>query len=159
MENIISYKYLIFSLIILFSSIIKINSVIVPLDPQDEKYRMIYEMNKDGDRIRILGKEFVRNNKNKGKLIYKNKKYPLLEHFQINNFTEDKLIIKILLNNDSCNRSFMFKDCSLLQEIKILNNKDNKLFDNKNSVCIEPYNKKDDYIYNKEKGEFEMTII
>lgn len=37
MENIISNKYIFFSLIILFSSIIKINSVIVPLDPQDEK--------------------------------------------------------------------------------------------------------------------------
>ena len=37
MENIISNKYIFFSLIILFSSIIQINSVIVPLDPQDEK--------------------------------------------------------------------------------------------------------------------------
>ena len=32
----ISIKYIFFSLIILFSNIIKINSVIVPLDPQDQ---------------------------------------------------------------------------------------------------------------------------
>ena len=35
-----------------------------------------------GNVIRILDKYFIKNNKNKGKLIYKNKKYELKEYFE-----------------------------------------------------------------------------
>ena len=47
-----------------------------------EKYLMTYEIDKDQNDIRVLGEEFVRNNKNKGFMIYKNKKYSLKGLFQ-----------------------------------------------------------------------------
>ena len=51
-----------------------------------------------GDVIRILDKYFIKNNKNKGKLIYKNKKYELKEFFEeIDNNYKDKDIIKLKL--------------------------------------------------------------
>ena len=38
---------------------------------------MSYKIEKDTKNLRILGDIFVKNNKNKGKLIINNKKYPL----------------------------------------------------------------------------------
>ena len=38
---------------------------------------MYFEINQNNNIIRILGEEFVRNNKNKGKIAYKNKIYSL----------------------------------------------------------------------------------
>ena len=66
----------------------------------DEKYTMIYKINKNYSCIRILGEEFVKNNKNKGKLIYKNKKYSLTSLFKLKNIINDKLKIQSLLNKD-----------------------------------------------------------
>ena len=52
-----------------------------------ERYKMIYTKNLstlfENDYIRILGNDFVKNNKNKGKLIINNKKYKLKEFINI----------------------------------------------------------------------------
>ena len=39
-----------------------------------EIYKMIYKRTQNTDKLRILGKNFVINNKNKGKIIINNKK-------------------------------------------------------------------------------------
>ena len=44
-----------------------------------ERYSMIYRKEDNKDKIRIFGEHFVKNNKNKCKIIYKNKVYPLKE--------------------------------------------------------------------------------
>ena len=79
---------------------------------ENKKYTMINEIkhNLDLDFIRILGEGFVKNNGNKGKIIYKNKKSFLKSLFKLEDIIKHKLKIQILLNKDCCNKSLMFKD-------------------------------------------------
>ena len=116
---------------------------------ENEKYTMIYEIKQNYDFIRILGEEFVRNNKNKGKLFYKNKKYPLKSLFKFGDNIKDNLKIQILLNKDCCNKSFMFKDCSFLTEIKIENIREDM---NKNNLYIEKRHDIENHNSNKING-------
>ena len=115
---------------------------------ENEKYTMIYKIKHNYGCIRILGKRFVRNNKNKGKIIYKNKKYPLKTLFKFKDIIKNKSKIQILINKDCCNKSFMFKDCISLTEIKIENNSENILFNDKNSLYIERRNNLNKHEYN-----------
>ncbi len=104
-----------------------------------EKYLMTYEIDKAQNALRILGKEFVRNNKNKGIMIYKNKRYSLKGLFRPFNIKENKLKIKMLLSKNCSNKSSMFSNCSLLLEIKFYNNiytNKDMLFDDKNSLYV-----------------------
>ena len=55
-----------------------------------EIYEMIYKIGKDIKDLRILGDIFVKNNKNKGKLIINNKKYPIKSYISINNKEKKK---------------------------------------------------------------------
>ena len=87
-----------------------------------EKYTMLYEINaKNDNNVRILGEEFVKNNKNKGIIIYKNKRHPLQESFPFEDINDNYVEIKMILNKNCYNKSFMFKDCSSLLEIKFNN--------------------------------------
>ena len=78
--------------------------------------------NKNKVKLRILGKYFCRNNKNKGKLIINNKKSELKEFINIENIKKEQIKIKMLLNKNLYNKSYMFKDCKSLLELKINNN-------------------------------------
>ena len=71
------------------------------------------------DNIRILGHDFVKNNKNKAKLIINNKKYGLKESANKKKFTNDKIKINMILSKDISNISHMFKNCVKLLEISI----------------------------------------
>ena len=73
------------------------------------------------DNIRILGHDFVKNNKNKAKLIINNKKYGLKDLVNYKEFTNDKIKINIILSKDISNISHMFKNCVKLLEISIDN--------------------------------------
>ena len=67
-----------------------------------------------GDILRILDKYFIKQNKNKCKLIYNNKKYKLKEYFEeIDNNYKDKDIIKLKLYgiNNISDMSRMFYGC------------------------------------------------
>ena len=105
------------------------------------------------DNIRILGKHFVKNNINKGKLIIKNKKYKLKEFFEINDdINENNIKISMILNNELSNASYMFKDCISLIELSLSygeefnNNYDEELNENKEAIVSDFYiNRKDDY--------------
>ena len=91
-------------------------------------FHFIDEKEYSGDVIRILDKYFIKNNKNKGKLIYNNKKYELKEYFEeIDNNYRNKDIIKIKLYgiNNIFDMNRMFYGCyhlSLFSEINIQQN-------------------------------------
>ena len=78
-------------------------------------YRMIYKKGKNESNIRILGKKFVKNNRNKGFLIINNKKISLRETIQIK---QNKIIL--MLNKDIYNKSCMFKNCESLETFSII---------------------------------------
>ena len=69
--------------------------------------------------IRVLGNEFIRNNRNKIKFIIKNKKSKLVEYIDISNIKEDEIKIKLVLKDNISNKSFMFKDCESLIKLSI----------------------------------------
>ena len=73
-------------------------------------------------KLRILGEYFCRNNKNKGKIIINNKKSEIKEFINIENINKEKIKIKMLLNKNLYNKSYMFKDCKTFLELKINNN-------------------------------------
>ena len=113
-----------------------------------EKYKMIYEVKDKGNIKRILGEEFYKNNYNKEKMIYNNKKIAHLGGlFDLKNIMNDHLKISMILSKDCTNKSCMFKDCSSLIQLKFyknIYNNDEKdiLFDNSNILDF-GYNNKD----------------
>ena len=93
------------------------------------RYQMKYKIEKkllDNDNLNILGKDFVKNNRNKTKLIIENKKYYLKEYIKLNNFKKTILKINILLNKDICNISYMFNNIESLLEFLMKINTGNK---------------------------------
>ena len=66
------------------------------------------------DNIRILGHYFVKNNKNKAKLIINNKKYGLKELVNKKKFTNDKIKINMILSKDISNISVQ-KLCKIIR--------------------------------------------
>ena len=90
-----------------------------------EIYKMIYDIENNIDDIRILGNTFIKNNKNKGKLIINNKKQSIKEFISINFIKANKFKIKILLIKNILNKSYFFKDCKSLLEISISNKEKN----------------------------------
>ena len=106
-----------------------------------ERYKMIYlkkisqnmEVDLEGynqelmeeiqnDNIRILGDYFVKNNKNKAKLILNNKKYKLKKFINSTEIKDDKLKINIILNKELSNASHMFENCTKLIEFSAYDN-------------------------------------
>ena len=69
----------------------------------------IYKNNKN--RTIILGKEFVKNNSNKGRLVINNKKCKLKEFIENKKIKKDKLKIGIILSKNIYNKNYMFKNC------------------------------------------------
>ena len=112
-----------------------------------EKYKMIYEVKDKGNIKRILGEEFYKNNYNKEKMIYNNKKITHLRGlFELKNIMNGNLKIKLILSKNCSNKSCMFKDCSSLIQLKFYNNiynDDEKdiLFDNDNILDFDDNNK------------------
>ena len=92
----------------------ELNGEIYEMDiEQKVKHEMI------SGNIRILGHDFVKNNKNKGKLIINNKKYGLKDLVNYKEFTNDKIKINMILSKDISNISHMFKNCVKLLKISI----------------------------------------
>ena len=86
------------------------------------KYKMMYKISKHKNNIRILGNEFIKSNRNKGKLIINNKKQYFREFFHFENNNEKQLNIKMILSNDIYNVN-----------INISNNIDNSVNNNFNN--------------------------
>ena len=75
--------------------------------------------NKNKDKLIILGIEFVKRNRNKGKLIINNKKYHLKYFLPINNINEKTIKIKMILKKNAYNKSFMFKNSETMINVLI----------------------------------------
>ena len=78
-----------------------------------EIYKMTYEIEKSTNKLKILGKAFKENNRNKGKLIIKNKKFPLQDVISKDKIKQNK--IKMILSKNLYNKNSMFKNCELLK--------------------------------------------
>ena len=66
--------------------------------------------------IRILGKDFVKKNENKGKLIINNKKYKLKEFIKAKEFKDNQIKINMILSKELSNISYLFDNCEKLKE-------------------------------------------
>ena len=74
------------------------------------KLKIYYNFNKDKKQIKIFGKEFVENNKEKCKLYIEGKEYELMEYFDTKNIKEikDQLEITLVGIKNITNASYMF---------------------------------------------------
>ena len=72
---------------------------------------------KNEDKVRIFGTDFVENNKDKCNIIYEDKEYKLAEYFEEidNNYNHKDLIkIKLKINNNDINMRCIFCECNSL---------------------------------------------
>ena len=88
-----------------------------------------YKINKDDEKVKIFGENFVVNNKNNFKIIYQDNIFDLMEYFDLKNKNNDDDILEIYLKqiNDINDISFMFHKCSSLislPELSKLNTND-----------------------------------
>ena len=86
-----------------------------------DEITLIYKKIDNENKIRIFGKEFVENNRNKCNIIYKGKNYKLEQYFEIPN-GEDTLEIKLVGLNDVTDISYMFSNCEALKYISDISN-------------------------------------
>ena len=90
-----------------------------------KKIKMAYKTDiKDDSKeeIQIFGEEFVEKNRNKCSLIYKDKEFPFQKYFFVKDIDNEdkcnkKIEILLLEYEDITDRSFMFTDCYLLEEL------------------------------------------
>jgi len=80
---------------------------------------IIYNINEDrkNEDINIFGSEFVKNNKNICKMIINNKEYKITEHYNIKNYINNELKIKLKGINNVINMSNMFRESSSVMMI------------------------------------------
>ena len=116
-------------------------------------HTMLYKTENIKGNLRILGEYFCRNNKNKGRLIINNKKYYLKEFIEIKNMKEKRIKIKMLINKNLYDKSYMFNDCKSLLELTINDNLE-YIKNYENSEEIDFLFKKNEYdIISEEGGE------
>ena len=109
-----SYGYNLNSLLYLYSEIndenIEIEINYKPMENNEDKK----------EKLRIFGKEFVNNNINKCKIIYKDKEYNLTEFFDDIDYKYDSneiIKIKLIGVNNITDMSYMFYKCSSLSSL------------------------------------------
>jgi len=73
-----------------------------------------YTIKKNEEKIKIFGNIFVKNNKDKCKIIYEKKEYDLTEYFYISNYNENILEIELKINSILVDMSYMFDNCTSL---------------------------------------------
>ena len=85
--------------------------------------KMVYKIDKiSGNKIHILNEMFVKRYKDKCRIKYKNKIFPLIEYFPLNeieNKEENILELFLLVIDDISDLSHMFHGCSLLKEFTL----------------------------------------
>ena len=131
--------------------------------------------------IRILGHYFVKNNKNKAKLVINNKKSKLKELVYYvrgpEKFKDDKLKINLILGKELSNISHIFENCTKLKKFSIYDNiarlEDEEPLDYLNDITYNNQNRynnslsltiKNDYIFSNSsicsinKGWFDDNI-
>ena len=84
--------------------------------PKSDEITLIYKINNNDKLIKIFDEEFVINNKDICKMIYKDKEMNLKEHFDPSG-EDEKLVIKLKGINKITNANKMFYECSNLESI------------------------------------------
>ena len=96
---------------------------------------IIYDINKEQeDEINIFGPEFVENNKIKCKMIIDNKEYELTYIYNIKNYNNNQLNIKLKINGNVTNMYDMFYGCFLLSSLPDISNLNTNRVTNMNSM-------------------------
>ena len=85
-----------------------------------ESIKIVYNINKKGGKIKIFGKDFVKNNKNICKIEYENNEYALSEEFNLKDKTKDILEIKLKNANKITNMAYLFSECNSLSTLSEL---------------------------------------
>ena len=107
--------------------------------------KMVYSIKPGQDRIKIFGKNFVINNKDKCTIIYQEKNYSLTEFFLIQDIKTSGNKLEIILKEleDIYNRSYWFEDCQCLEEFSfVLGNEGDFEVDNKKEKYFEKEDEK-----------------
>ena len=73
------------------------------------------EKEEEKENLRIFGFDFVKNNKNKIKLIINNKKSYLKEFIKINDINGNYIKINMIISKGPFNGMYMFKNCKALE--------------------------------------------
>jgi surface protein len=90
---------------------------------------MIYNINKV-DKVKILGKTFVENNKKICTIVQNNQDIELTEELDVKDINEDKLVLKLIGINNIKTMNSMFYQCDLLEELPGLGEFDtNQIYD------------------------------
>ena len=94
------------------------------MENEDLSYiNIIYDINnEEGDEIDIFGYDFVKNNKNKCKMIIDNIEYEITNKYNIKNYKYNSLNIKLKGINKISNMSSMFRGCSSLSSLSDISN-------------------------------------
>ena len=90
------------------------------------------------EKVKILDRYFIKKNKDKAKIIYKNKIYELKEYFEdidTNYNHKDLIKIKIIFIHNIINMSYMFYDCYTLISLYDNNETNIKIYIT-NSHCM-----------------------
>jgi len=74
---------------------------------------IVYSIN-NNNYINIFGSQFVKNNKSICKMIIDNNEYEITEQYNVNNYNNNKLQIKLKGINNVTNMSHMFYECQSL---------------------------------------------
>ena len=136
--------------------------------------KMVYRIDKiSGNKINIFNGMFVKRYKDKCRIKYKNKIFPLIEYFPLNeieNKEENILELFLLVIDDISDLSHMFHGCSLLKEFKLsinvleeLNLKENEkyeliIFNNEENNNTNIITYKNDINSLSEKNNFEKEL-
>ena len=87
------------------------------------KINIIYNVDKNEKKIRIFGENFIKNNENKYKIIIEGKEYNLIEEFNVKSINiKDNLEIKLKINGNITDMSYMFSGCSKLSSLPDISN-------------------------------------
>ena len=127
-------------------------------------FKIIYKPKKN-EKLKILGKNFIEYNKHNGSIIYNDKEYNLKEYLEEidNNYNcQDSIEIKLKLNKNITDVSYMFHECNLLlsfSQILLLDNSNSETdsFFSNNSLTNPNFN--DIAGRTEDSGQFTQTEI
>ena len=84
---------------------------------KNNKFKLVYKLNKSNNKIKLFGKEFIENNKNNFKISINGEEKDLCEEYELTNENNEKETLNIELIQTSeliTNISHMFYECSSL---------------------------------------------
>ena len=87
------------------------------LEEDESEIKLIYDIHKEDKCVKIFGEKLVENNKDVCKMIIDNKEYEIAENFNIENYNNNKLEIKLKGINNVTDMSYMFDGCKSLSSV------------------------------------------